>query len=74
MTALEFSRVGAHNAPMTEKHPSRPRDLNQWAKRMLDIATGEVSDAPREAEKKAADAAPKTKIKAPIRPDAAKKA
>ncbi len=29
---------------MTEKHPKRPRDLNQWAKRMLDIATGEVED------------------------------
>ena len=26
------------------KHPKRPRDLNQWAKRMVDIATGEVSD------------------------------
>ena len=29
---------------MVEKHPKRPRDLNQWAKRMLDIATGEASD------------------------------
>ena len=29
---------------MTEKHPKRPRDLNQWAKRMVDIATGEVED------------------------------
>jgi len=28
----------------TIKHPKRPRDLNQWAKRMLDIATGEVED------------------------------
>ena len=26
------------------KTPRRPRDLNQWAKRMVDIATGEVSD------------------------------
>ena len=26
------------------KHPKRPRDLNQWAKRMVDIATGDVSD------------------------------
>ena len=24
--------------------PKRPRDLNQWAKRMVDIATGEVTD------------------------------
>ena len=29
---------------MAEKHPKRPRDINQWAKRMVDIATGEVSD------------------------------
>jgi hypothetical protein len=29
---------------MAEKHPTRPRDLNQWAKRMVDIATGEVDD------------------------------
>jgi hypothetical protein len=26
------------------KHPKRPRDLNQWAKRMVDIAMGEASD------------------------------
>jgi hypothetical protein len=26
------------------KHPKRPRDLNQWAKRMVDIATGAVED------------------------------
>jgi phage gp16-like protein len=26
------------------KTPKRPRDLNQWAKRMVDIATGEASD------------------------------
>lgn len=30
---------------MTEKHPKRPRDLNQWAKHMVDLATGEASDA-----------------------------
>jgi hypothetical protein len=24
--------------------PKRPRDLNEWAKRMVDIATGEVAD------------------------------
>src|SRR5438105_2898411 len=29
---------------MTGKHPKRPRDLNQWAKRMVDIATGEAED------------------------------
>ena len=26
------------------KTPKRPRDLNQWAKRMVDIATGEATD------------------------------
>ena len=31
-------------APAPVKTPKRPRDLNQWAKRMVDIATGEVED------------------------------
>ena len=26
------------------KTPKRPRDLNQWAKRMTDIVSGEVED------------------------------
>lgn len=26
------------------KHPKRPRDLNQWAKHMVDVATGEATD------------------------------
>lgn len=26
------------------KHPKRPRDPNQWAKRMVEIATGEIED------------------------------
>jgi len=30
------------------KAPKRPRDLNQWAKRMVDIATGEVQDRSNE--------------------------
>lgn len=29
---------------MADKHPKRPRDLNQWAKRMVDIATGDAED------------------------------
>ena len=29
---------------MSTKAPQRPRDLNQWAKLMVDIATGEASD------------------------------
>lgn len=33
------------------KPPKRPRDLNEWAKRMVDLATGATkeSDAPSEA-------------------------
>jgi hypothetical protein len=30
--------------PTEPKAPKRPRDLNEWAKRMVDIATGEVDD------------------------------
>jgi hypothetical protein len=26
------------------KHPKRPRDLNQWAKHIVDLATGQVQD------------------------------
>jgi len=41
---LSRSREPGHNSIMADKHPKRPRDLNQWAKRMVDIATGEVED------------------------------
>jgi hypothetical protein len=27
-----------------DKHPKRPRDLNQWAKRMVDLATGNAQE------------------------------
>ena len=36
------------------KPPKRPRDLNQWAKRMVDIGTGETDNAPIPNEIKAA--------------------
>ena len=29
---------------MADKHPKRPRDPNQWAKRITDIVSGEVED------------------------------
>jgi hypothetical protein len=29
---------------MNAKTPKPPRDLNQWAKRMVDIVTGEADD------------------------------
>ncbi len=57
LTALEFRWVKAHNALMTEKTPKRPRDLNQWAKRMLDIATGGASDAAQTPEEQGKDPA-----------------
>jgi hypothetical protein len=31
---------------MTEKHPKRPRDTNQLAKRIVDIATSEAEEPP----------------------------
>ena len=42
---------------MAEKHPKRPRDLNQWAKRMVDIATSEVSDREPTPEERGVDPA-----------------
>lgn len=30
--------------PTGPKHPKRPRDLNQWAKRVVDVATGEIRE------------------------------
>jgi hypothetical protein len=33
------------------KLPKRPRDLNQWAKRMVDLATGAASDSASAEEK-----------------------
>jgi hypothetical protein len=39
------------------KAPKRPRDLNQWAKRMVDIATGEVSDREPTPEERGVDPA-----------------
>ena len=39
------------------KTPSRPRDLNQWAKRMVEIATGEASDMPPTPEEQGKDPA-----------------
>jgi hypothetical protein len=39
------------------KTPKRPRDLNQWAKRMVDIATGEAEDRERTPEERGVDPA-----------------
>jgi hypothetical protein len=55
------------------KTPKRPRDLNQWAKTMIDIATGETSDAPVEGEKRPAKSAPPKKTKSASRQASAKK-
>ena len=41
---------------MDGKHPKRPRDLNQWAKQITNIAAGEAEDTP-EPEKDPAAAA-----------------
>jgi hypothetical protein len=29
---------------MASNHPKRPRDLNQWAKHMVDLATGSAQE------------------------------
>ena len=41
---LAAGRDAAHSRIMPEKHPKRPRDLNQWAKHVVDVATGNASD------------------------------
>jgi hypothetical protein len=40
------SAISGHIANMAEKHPKRPRDMNQWAKRMVDLATGQDAGPP----------------------------
>ena len=45
--ALETGRLKAHTGTMDEKHPKRPRDLSQWAKRMIDIARAKSRIASR---------------------------
>jgi len=42
---------------MAEKHPKRPRDMNQWAKHMVDLATGEVDDREPTSEEQGKDPA-----------------
>jgi hypothetical protein len=37
------------------KHPKRPRDLNEWAKRMTDLATGMVQEPEMPKESAAAE-------------------
>jgi hypothetical protein len=39
------------------QHPKRPRDLNQWAKRMTDIVSGDVEDRPPTPEEQGKDPA-----------------
>jgi hypothetical protein len=39
------------------KTPKRPHDLNQWAKRMVDIATGQIEDREATPEERGIDPA-----------------
>jgi hypothetical protein len=50
------------------KAPKRPRDLNQWAKRMVDIATGEVQDHEPTPEEQGKDPAAVARAARPSRP------
>jgi hypothetical protein len=47
---------------MAEKHPKRPRDLNQWAKYMVDLATGNATDDAIDPSKKVAASAAASKV------------
>ena len=38
---------------MTDDRPKRPRDMNQLAKRIVDLATGEADETPTPREKRA---------------------
>jgi hypothetical protein len=38
----------AHIGTMARKHPKRPRDFSQAAKRVVDIATGHIEEPPQE--------------------------
>lgn len=38
------SAFPAHIAIMPTKHPKRPRDLNQWAKHIVDLVAGETQE------------------------------
>lgn len=40
---------------MPAKHPKRPRDLSQWAKHMVDLATGAVQEPASAPESPAAE-------------------
>lgn len=42
---------------MADKHPKRPRDPNQLAKLMIDIASGEVEDREKTPEEQGKDPA-----------------
>jgi hypothetical protein len=56
------------------KPPKRPRDLNQWAKRMVDIATGEAEDSSKGITGDRQKIVPPKRTKPPSRRALAKKA
>jgi hypothetical protein len=43
-SSLGIGPLRGHIASMDQKHPKRPRDPNQLAKSIIDIATGEKPD------------------------------
>jgi hypothetical protein len=36
---MPYEHADPHIVTMAEKHPKRPRDLNQWAKHVVDLVT-----------------------------------
>lgn len=45
MGSLAYEGGYAHTEGMTDRRPRRPRDANQLAKRIVDIATGDAEDS-----------------------------
>jgi hypothetical protein len=56
LTTVAPGRPSGYTGTMPEKRPKRPRDVNQWAKHMVDLATGQAQDAPLDARGRAKDA------------------
>jgi hypothetical protein len=53
---VHIFKESPEQAPPTMATPKRPRDTNQWAKRIADIVAGEVEDREPHADKNAAAA------------------
>jgi hypothetical protein len=53
---------------MAETHPKRPRDLNQWAKRMVDVAIVDEQERPQLVEERQSGEPIKKRSERPHKP------